>query len=217
MKGFRKIDFNTLRLDNTRRLYRACRQSWFERYTIRESLQHGRPVYCTRIAPGEHTFVTPSLINVMDYAGDFAAKISREDRFLPMTHNVIVLGIQAEPYRDRLSDSASNFPEGIAIEGPIDLADISVLFSNRVDRLDNALVAALSNLPNFPTLKEDFLWRKGDADLPEHNPGLVEGLRQNRERTIQTTLLRLQSHFADFNPSPVDFEKYLDALVSLLE
>jgi len=218
MEGFRKIDYRSLQLNNTRRLYRAVRQSWFERDTLRTSLKYGRPSYSTHIEPGDHTFATPDCIDIFTYAGLFSVKIEREAPPTPLSHNIIIIAIQADCYQDRLTEHPDGFPEGIAIEGPIDLADISVMFSNRVDRFDDEFVkSSLGAFPDFYQLRKFFFLKKEYADLPTHNPGLVEAFRSNRETTTQKTLRRLQSHFTNFYPNSVDFEKYLEALVSLLE
>jgi hypothetical protein len=118
-------------------LYRGNSQKMFERRVI-ESMMDSEPTYWgTENEQGKLTFCSPEYLGALSYADywlnkhEYDFELEKSNRF-PHTFYPLMMEIKAENYKDRIYRSTTG--EGLAIRGPINLDDITILYSTQIDK-----------------------------------------------------------------------------------
>ncbi len=154
-----KIDPKTVEFNNKLQVYRAIPQGFLESDILRNSISDNH-CYMARTGNGG-TFVTNDLLKGLGYGRDWSGLLDSKRIAPPFTKYVALLGINVQPYLDRLHrDTSGN--EGIVISGPIALRDLVVLFGaekNSLSQLDldQVLLASRSKRDLFELRKADLL------------------------------------------------------------
>ena|GEM_PF-6921167 len=134
-----------------------------------------------------------ALATMSQYEVDSVSLGSNFEEFGQFFHNLggmplfsnfpVILEINAQKYKDSIYESSKG--DGLIIKGPIDLEDITVLFSSQLDRLDE-------RCPDITPVKEGImLLRKKLAKICEETPreSLLDRYTRN-PRGIKKKLLR---------------------------
>ncbi|MBW2972819.1 hypothetical protein KY346_00320 [Candidatus Woesearchaeota archaeon] len=171
------------------------------------------PVYLTGIFYAKDKAIKSNVLleddvlaTMIQYGGDSVSPGSSLEEFKQFFHNLcgtplfsnfpIILEINAQKYKDRICESSRG--DGLIIQGPICLEDITVLFSSQTDRLDE-------RCPDIAPVKEGILrLRKKLAEICEEIPreGLLDRYKRN-PRGIKKKLLR-----RGFGPQVKDAEDW---------
>lgn len=127
-------------------LFRATFQSYFES-RILQSIVGGRGASYSANSR-ESTCCTPYLLTAAGYATTRSFETTpikpipplvkrRKDVNLhrPFSKHTLLIGVQAEPYKYRLFVEDGSL-DAIQIQGPIQLEDITILYSSHIDRID---------------------------------------------------------------------------------
>ncbi len=122
--------------EGKRFLYRGNSQGKFEMHVLLSMLEDDKPSYfgLNDIEYGKITFCSILYDDPFHYAKDWVEKFSPHNRIPPFSNFPITMEINAENYKDKLCVSTEG--EGGIIRGPVDMNDITVLYSLHIDRTE---------------------------------------------------------------------------------
>jgi len=117
-------------------LYRGNSQKMLERRVIRSMMDRNPAYWGTENEQGKLTFCSPIYRDALFYADYWLKKQDGFDREagrrFPHAFYPLMMEIKADRYKDRIYRSTGG--EGLIIAGPINLDDITVNYSTRIDR-----------------------------------------------------------------------------------
>ena len=193
-----KIDPSDIEFNNKLQVYRAFPQGFVESDIFYNTKQIDSPFYMARTGD-IGTFVSTDFLTGLGHGRDIAASMAMKEMAFPFTEYITFIGINAEPYFERLYKETSSSNKAILIRGPIDLKDIEVFYCAERIILDDPDLDAVV-LPSIrfdtPDLRRTYQRKKSDLSLmagdpPEHT--LTKRYEENPETLVEQIHTYLES------------------------
>lgn len=203
-------------------LYRGNGQYQFEEKLLDTFLKRKPHYFGTYFNPTANrkrkiTFVDSAIYRTLYFMEKAIKEFRRSDKggnfepdeFMPFSQSAILLEINAEPYKDKIYES--NTGEGLVILGPIDLEDITAIFSTEKNETEGRVPEPMNSA---------LTWKIGDIEeqIREHGMTPEKSLLRRYDSDPERTLRMLwgNTHLRSRTQPSVQDLKNLEGYIEML-